>query len=117
MDKNTKALTIRFDLDNERDRAVWEYLHNSCKVKHKTCNNAVIEELSSHIRMVQQSEQIRSIISECVSSSIRREFSRIFDPQPQYHAPVITQEEKPSEKKGGISESCIDTGFLFGFDD
>ena len=58
--KNIKSMTVRFDLDAERDNKVWHYIHTSAKEIHKNCNNAVIEEIDEkypYERAAQKSER------------------------------------------------------------
>ena len=80
-------LTLRFDLEKNRDREVWERLHSDYKEKYKTCNNAVLEILKEHIVSDDTSENISRKLSESVKNAIRDEFSRIISPSPPVQAP------------------------------
>ena len=88
-------LTLRFDLEKDRDREVWERLHSDYKEKYKTCNNAVLEILKEHIASDDTSENISRKLSESVKNAIRDEFSRIISPSPPVQAVHDTVIHKP----------------------
>ena len=75
--KNVKALTVRFNLDKQRDLNVWKHLHHEGTEKYHTCSNAVIEELNDYIQSVKSDEHQGIVISNSVKTAIRQEFARI----------------------------------------
>lgn len=96
-----KTLTIRFDLDTERDRNVWDYIHTTSKQKHRTCNNAVIEDLSEHIRSLRMQENLNNSLACTVRNAIREEFARIISPGSKAEhisAPIQNKEHNSSSE-------------------
>ena len=96
-----KTLTIRFDLDNERDLTVWDYIHTTSKSKHRTCNNAVIEDLSEHIRSLRMQETLNNSLACTVRNAIREEFARIISPGSKVEhisAPIQNKEHNSSSE-------------------
>ena len=75
--KNVKALTVRFNLDKQRDLNVWKHLHHEGTEKYHTCSNAVIEELNDYIQSVKSDEHQVIVISNSVKTAIRQEFARM----------------------------------------
>ena len=75
--KNVKALTVRFNLDKQRDLNVWKHLHSEGTEKYHTCSNAVIEELNDYIQSVKSDEHQGIVISNSVKTAIRQEFARM----------------------------------------
>ena len=75
--KRTRTLTVRFDLDKERDLSVWEHLHNKSERIYSTCNTAVIEELAEYIYSRSETDKLTDILSESIRTAIRDEFARI----------------------------------------
>ena len=88
-------LTLRFDLEKDRDREVWECLHSDYKEKYKTCNNAVLEILKEHIVSDDTAENIGRMLSESVKKAIRDEFSRIISPSASVQTVHDTVIHKP----------------------
>ena len=99
--KRTRTLTVRFDLDKERDLAVWEHLHNKSERRYSTCNNAVIEDLSEHIRSISMQENLSNTLSRTIRNAIREEFARIISPDSKVErisAPIQNKEHNSSSE-------------------
>lgn len=107
--KNIKSMTVRFDLDAERDSKVWHYIHTSAKEIHKNCKNAVIEEIDENIRMKVQLKNLNDLLSDTVKTAIRDEFSRMI--RPVQNTEII--EETDNSESGDLIEN-IDMKFMFG---
>lgn len=108
---NIKGITVRFDLDDERERKVWEHLHTVSKKRYKTCSNAVISELHDHFTGQHELSEMKAVISDSVKSAIREEFKRIISPQAVYenpNTPIISEDNSEKGLSELIDESIFD---------
>ena len=109
--KRTRTLTVRFDLDKERDLSVWEHLHNKSERRYSTCNTAVIEDLAEYIRTRSETDKLTDILSESIRTAIRDEFARILSNSGNInaHAPYV----KHSTPSPAVQD-LIDDDFMGG---
>ena len=109
--KRTRTLTVRFDLDKERDLTVWEHLHNKSERRYSTCNTAVIEDLAEYIRTRSDTEKLTDILSESIRTAIRDEFVRILSNSGNInaHAPYVKHDTSTT-----AVQDLIDDDFMGG---
>lgn len=108
-----RTLTVRFDLANDRDRAVWEYLHTDGRKKHRSSNNAVIEDLTEYIRTTNTVQTITDALSAGLTKAIRQEFSRIISPVEVRNSipePEVKKETDPDDALRKLLNSPIFDG-------
>ena len=97
----TKRTGLRFNLDEPKDKVVYEYIRSLDKSSYKSINKFMIEAMYQYIQSMAKLEEERSV-KELIQETIRDEFKAIFgsmlvgqpmQPQPE-HTPNTPEETK-----------------------
>ena len=104
--KGVYKMTVRFDLSNERERAIAEYMQKLDVKQHQSRNHFTIEALAEYIDLQsipreQHEKDIRSIIREEMHSC----FAEVnFVPQPLSGAPTLTAKQQEEAEQNILDD-------------
>ena len=73
----TKRTGLRFNLDEPKDKIVYEYIRSLDKSSYKSINKFMIEAMYQYIQSMAKLEEERSV-KELIQETIRDEFKAIF---------------------------------------
>ena len=101
----TKRTGLRFNLDEPKDKVVYEYIRSLDKSSYKSINKFMIEAMYQYIQSMTKLEEERSV-KELIQETIRDELKAIFGSM-LVGQPIQTQSENisntPEDAKAVIS--------------
>jgi len=104
--KGVYKMTVRFDLNNERERAIAEYMQKLDVKQHQSRNHFTIEALAEYINLhsiprKHHEKDIRNIIRE----EMRSCFAEVnFVPQPLSGAPTLTAKQQEETEQNILDD-------------
>ena len=101
----TKRTGLRFNLDEPKDKVVYEYIRSLDKSSYKSINKFMIEAIYQYIQSMTKLEEeksIKELIQETIRDELKAIFGSMFVGQPMRAQPEHTT-NTPEETKAVIS--------------